>query len=296
MELFQLRYFAAAARLLNFSRAAEECFVSQPSLSLQIGNLEKEVGAALFVRQGRAVKLTDAGAALAEHAERMLALESDARRTVRAIVGLERGRLALWTLPTPAQHLLPVALARFRKAHPKIEITVREATPARAIGEAVAAGKADIGIVQFPCPVPGLLARELLTEELVAVVPDGHPLAGRKRAPCLSDLAGEDFVWVPDGDSEEHPIYAACLVAGFRPKIVCTCGSAGGMQALVAAGLGIALLPKLAVHPPDGAQAVPLAPDPDSNVTPTRTLAAVWAADGTLSHPAEAFLELLTEQ
>jgi DNA-binding transcriptional LysR family regulator len=296
MELFQLRYFAAAARLLNFSKAAEVCFVSQPSLSLQIANLEKEVGAALFVRQGRAVKLTDAGAALAEHAERMLTLEEEARRAVRAIVGLERGRLAIATLPTPAQHLLPAALARFRMAHPKIEITVREATPARAIGEAVVAGRADIGIVQFPCPVAGLLARELLTEELVAVAPEGHALATRKRPPCLADLAGEDFVWVPDGDSEEHPIYAACLAAGFKPRIACTSGSASGMQALVAAGLGIALLPRLAVHPPEGVKAISLAPDPDTSIVPTRTLAAVWAADGTLSHPAEAFLELLTEQ
>jgi LysR family hydrogen peroxide-inducible transcriptional activator len=294
MELFQLRYFEAAARLLNFSRAAEACHISQPSLSLQIANLEKEVGAPLFVRQGRVVRLTDAGATLSEYAERMLALEDEARRSVRAIVGLERGRLSLWTLPTPGQHLLPPALARFRAAHPKIEITVREATPARVIGEAIAAGKADIGIVQFPCRVPGLLARELLTEELVALAPERHPLATRKRPPCLADLAAEDFVWVPDGDSAEHPIYAACLAAGFTPKIACTSGSAGGMQALVAAGLGIALLPRLAVHPPESVRVIPLAPDPDSGVVPTRTLAAVWRADGPLTHPAEAFLELLT--
>ena len=294
MELFQLRYFAAAARHLNFSRAAEECFVSQPSLSLQVANLEKEVGATLFVRQGRSVRLTDAGAALAEYAERMLTIEEEARRAVRAIVGLERGRLSVWTLPTPGQHLLPPALARFRKAHPGVEILVREAVPARAVGEAVVAGKADIGVVQFPCRLPGLLARELLTEELVAVVPEGHFLARRSLPPCLADLAAEDFVWVPEGDTDEHPIYAACLAAGFQPKIVCVCGSASGMQALVAAGLGIALLPRLAVRPPDGAVVVELAPDPDSGVRPTRTLAAVWASGGALSHPAEAFLEMLT--
>ena len=240
------------------------------------------------------MRLTDAGAALAEYAERMLTLEEEARRAVRAIVGLERGKLTLWTLPTPGQHLLPPVLARFRKAHPKIEIMVREAVPARAVGEAVATGKADLGVVQFPCRVPGLLARELLTEELALVVPSDHPLARRRSLPCLADLAGEDFVWVPEGESEEHPIWAACLAAGFRPKIACICGSAGGMQALVAAGMGIALLPRLAIHPPGGVAVVELAPDPDSGVKPTRTLAAVWAADGALSHPAEAFLEMLT--
>lgn len=292
MELFQLRYFAAAARHRNFSRAAEEVCVSQPSLSLQIANLEKEVGAALFTRQGRSVQLTDAGATLKEHAERILQLEADARRAVRAVVGLEKGRLSLWTLPTPGQNLLPPLLARFRQAHPGVEITVHEAVPARAVGEAVAAGRADLGFVQLPCAVPGLAQRELLTEELALVVPAAHPLASRQSdPPALADLADEDFVWVPEGTTPEHPIFAACLAAGFTPRIACVSGSAQGMQALVAAGLGIALLPRLAIHPPEGVVVVDLAPP-----RPTRTLAVVWRDDGSLSHAARAFLEGMRDE
>lgn len=305
MELFQLRYFAAAARHLNFSRAAEEVCISQPSLSLQIANLEKEVGAALFTRAGRSVRLTDAGAALCEHAEWILQREAEARRAVRAVVGLERGRLALWTLPTPGQHLLPPLLARFREAHPGVEISVHEAVPARAVGEAVVAGRADLGFVHLPCPVAGLTQRVLFTEELALVVPAAHRLAARRRAaeeaeppPALADLAGEDFVWVPEGTTPEHPIYAACLAAGFTPRIACVSGSAQGMQALVAAGLGIALLPRLAIHPPEGVAVVDLAPP-----RPTRTLAVVWrgsSSDGpdaadTLPHAARAFLTMVTE-
>lgn len=291
MELFQLRYFEAAARLGNFSRAAAEVCISQPSLSQQIANLEKEVGAALFTRHGRSVRLTDAGLTLQEYAERILREERDALRAVRAVVGLERGRLALATLPTPGQHVLPRALARFRQAHPDIEITVREMVPSRAVGEAVLSGQADLGIVQLPCPVPGLTERVLFTEELALVVPTGHALASRKVAPDLSELAGEDFVWVPEGATPEHPIYAACLTAGFTPRIACVSGSAQGMQSLVAAGLGISLLPRLALNPPEGATVVELAVP-----RPTRTLAAVWQEGGALRHAAKAFLDLLTEE
>jgi DNA-binding transcriptional LysR family regulator len=291
VELFQLRYFVAAARLGNFSRAAEEVCVSQPSLSLQIANLEREIGTPLFVRQGRSVRLTDAGAALQEYAERILSLERESLRAVRAVVGLERGRLSLWTLPTPGQHLLPAALARFRNAHPGVEITVQETVPARAVAEAVAAGKADLGLVHLPYNVVGLRERHLLTEELALVVPSGHPLTRRTDPPALADLADEDFVWVPQGNTPEHPFYAACLAAGFTPRIACISGSAQGMQSLVAAGLGIALLPRLALHPPEGATVVELAPP-----RPTRTLAVIWQSDASLSHAARAFLTGLDEK
>ena len=290
MEIFQLRYFVAAARLGNFTRAAEAVSVAQPSLSQQIANLEKEVGTLLFAREGRSVRLTDAGLVLQEHAERILAQEEEARRAVRAIVGLEKGRLTLWTLPTPGHHLLPPVLARFRRAYPGIEISVHETVPARAVGEAVAAGKADLGLVHLPYLIPGLAAQELLTEELALVVPITHPLATSSLPPALSDLADEDFVWVPDGSTPEHPIYAACLTAGFTPRIACVSGSAQGMQSLVAAGLGIALLPRLALAPPEGAVIVELAPP-----RPTRTLAVVWRSVGPLSHAAQAFRDLLTE-
>ena len=283
-----MRYFVAAARHLNFSRAAAEVFIAQPSLSQQIANLEKELGTPLFVRTGRAVQLTDAGDALLEHAERILAQADAARRAVRAVAGLEAGRLRIWTLPTPGQHLLPPYLAQFRRAHPGIELQVNEAVPARAVWDAVASGKADLGLVHLPCPIDGLEQRELLTEELALVVPENHPLTRRESPPSLADLADEIFVWVPEGVTAEHPFYAACLAAGFAPKIACVSGSATGMQALVAAGLGISLLPRLAVHPPAGAMIVELA-----EPRPTRTLVIVWRGDGSLSHAATAFLALL---
>ncbi len=287
MEIFQLRYFVAAARMQHFTRAAEANHVSQPSLSQQIANLEREVGALLFHRQGRAVQLTDAGQALLLHAERILEEEQTAKRAIQEVVGLRRGQLALWTLPTPGQHLLPRHLARFRQEFPAIEITLRETVPARAVAEAVATGKADIGIVHLPYQIEGLEECTLFQEELALVVPSSHPLAGQESV-ALSALAAEDFIWVPEGSTSAHPLFAACVAAGFVPRIACISGSAQGMQELVAAGLGIALLPRLAIHPPTGATVVEL-----TAPRPTRTLVAVWRKDR-LSHVASVFLKQLT--
>lgn len=285
MEIFQLRYFAMAARRLHFSRAAEELFVSQPSLSLQIGRLEAELGAPLFHRQGRRVTLTDAGAALLPLAERILEQEEEARRVVQQVAGLERGRLSLWALPTLDQYLLPPLLARFRREHPKVEIRVREIRPARAVAQAVSDGQADLGFVHLPCEVEGLKLRPLLEDPFALIVPEGHRFAGRA-AVSLAEAADEEFVWVHEAQDRDHPLYAACLGAGFAPRIVCESGSAQGILALVAAGLGIALLPQLAIEPRPGTRIVPLA-----GPVPTRTLAVLWDPDR-LSHAACAFLDL----
>jgi DNA-binding transcriptional LysR family regulator len=284
MELFQLRYFVTAARLLHFRRAAEALHVSQPSLSVQIGRLETELRTPLFHRRGRSVALTDAGEALLPLAERVLEAEAEARRVVQQVAGLERGRLSLCALPALDQHLLPPWLARFRREYPGIEIRVRELRPAGAVARAVRAGQADLGFIHLPCELDGLESRELLKDELALVVPGAHPLSGR-RSVALSEAAEADFVWVHDAQEHDHPLFAACLAAGFRPRIVCESGSAQGVLALVAAGLGVALLPRLAIEPRPGTAVVPLQP------APARSLAVVWALE-TLSHAARAFLDL----
>jgi DNA-binding transcriptional LysR family regulator len=216
----------------------------------------------------------------------MLAEEAAGRRAVQEVQGLQRGKIAIWTLPTPGQHLLPPILAAFRRRHPQIELAVRETIPAREIAEAVASGAADLGIVHRPYHVTGLDERVLLTEEMALVVPASHWSAGRPSI-GLAEVAGEDFVWVSEGATETHPIYAACLAAGFAPRIVCLSGSAQGMQSMVSAGLGIALLPRLAIHPPEGTVVVELDPP-----RPSRTLVAIWR-QASLSFAAAAFLEML---
>lgn len=285
MELFQLRYFVTAARSLHFSRAADELYVSQPSLSLQIARLEEELGTPLFHRRGRRVSLTDAGEALLPLAERILAQEKEARRVVQQVRGLERGRLSLCALPALDQHLLPPWLAQFRREHPGVEIRVREQRPAGAVARAVAEGRADLGFVHLPCEAEGLAVRPLLEDTFALVVPEAHPFAERNCVP-LAEAVGEDWVWVHEAQSPDHPLMAACLAAGFTPRVVCESGSAQGVLALVAAGLGIALLPRLAIEAREGTRRVPLGPP-----VPGRTLAVLWAEDR-LSHAAAAFLKL----
>lgn len=287
MEIFQLRYFVAAARALHFSRAAEELYVSQPSLSLQIGKLEAELGTALFHRQGRRVTLTEAGRTLLPLAERILDQEAEARRAVQQVAGLERGRLSLCALPALDQHLLPPWLARFRRENPGIEIRVREMRPAQAVVQAVTAGQADLGFLHLPCATEGLSVQPILQDPLRLVVPVGHPFARRYDLE-LSEAAEEDWVWVHEAQGPDHPLYAACLQAGFTPRIVCESGSAQGILALVAAGLGIALLPELAIEPWEGTQVVSFRP------FTTRTLAVVWDR-ATLSHAGKAFLAVCLE-
>ena len=284
MELFQLRYFVAAARALHFSRAAEGLYISQPSLSLQIGKLEAELRTPLFHRQGRRVILTEAGRTLLPLAERILDQEAEARRAVQQVAGLERGRLSLCALPALDQHLLPPWLAAFRRQYPGVEIRVRELRPARAVAQAVLAAQADVGFVHLPCETEGLTVQPLLEDPLVLVVPTAHPLAGRAGVD-LAEAAEADWVWVHEAQCPDHPLYAACLAAGFAPRIVCESGSAQGVLALVGAGLGLALLPRLAVDPWAGTTAVPLTGEP------SRTLAAIWDEE-TLIEAGRAFLEI----
>lgn len=286
MELFQLRYFVAAARALHFSRAAEELYVSQPSLSLQIGKLETELGTQLFHRQGRGVVLTEAGKTLLPLAERILDQEAEARRAVQQVAGLERGRLSLCALPALDQHLLPPWLATFRRRYPGIEIRVRELRPARAVAQAVLSAQADLGFIHLPCDTEGLRVQPLLDDPIALVVPSGHRLAAQGTV-ALEEAAGEDWVWVHQAQDVDHPLYAACLRAGFTPRIVCESGSAQGILALVSAGLGVALLPRLAIDPWPGTEVLELA-------QPTaRTLAVLWD-EATLSPAGRAFLEIAT--
>lgn len=284
MELFQLRYFSAVAHQGSFTRAAESLYVAQPSLSQQIAKLETELGTRLFTRRGRTISLTDAGTVLLGYADRILALEAEAQRGVQQVVGLDRGRLMLCGLPALDQQLLPPWLAEFRQAHPGIELRVRELRPSRAIARAVLSGEADLGFVHLPCQAEGLEVRPILEEPLLLVAPTGHRFQGRDCI-ALEEARDEDWVWVHEAQDDDHPLYSACVRAGFRPRIVCESGSAQGVVSLVRAGLGIALLPRMAIDLRAGIHAISLIG------TPSRTLAVVWPVDR-LSPAAEVFLRI----
>src|SRR4051794_24799485 len=168
MELHQLRYFVAVARAGNFSRAAERCHVSQPSLSQQILKLERQLGQPLLNRLGRRAVPTDAGRLLLERATAILAAVEDAERRLQAGDG-GHGRLAVGAIPTIAPYLLPAALERFARRWPAVEVSLVEDVT-RNLVAAVAEGELDLAVVALPQGDERLQADPLLTEPLLAAL------------------------------------------------------------------------------------------------------------------------------
>jgi DNA-binding transcriptional LysR family regulator len=244
MDLRQLRQFVAVAEELNFRRAAQRLHISQPPLSAAVQRLEKDIGAALFERDRQHVKLTAAGIAFLDEARQILA---HARLSVeiaqRAAAGLV-GTLRLCFVPSAAYQVLPELLLAFRRNYPDVKLILTGETSARQATELLR-GSVDLAIV-----VPPLFgSRDLRVhayreEDLVLAVPRDHPL-GVEKSVSLRHLAKEDFVGF---DTREGPAFGGLVLAafqksGFIPKVVQTAPQMISVLALVAGGVGIALVP-----------------------------------------------------
>jgi LysR family hydrogen peroxide-inducible transcriptional activator len=244
MELYQLAYFLEAARQRNFTRAAARLRLAQAALSEQIRKLEEEMGTPLFHRGRRESVLTAAGETLRQHAEGLLERAEATRRAVQEVAGLRGGRLSVAAIPSVSACLLPGAVAEFRAKHPQVELALYEGT-SEAVAQWVESGRVELGIVQLPTAGGRFEERLLLTERFVALVPSTHP-AARKGNVTLDQLAGESFV-LYKGRARDTAL-AACRAAGFEPKIACESSELETIRSLVGAGLGIALLPRLATR------------------------------------------------
>lgn len=244
MELYQLRYFLEVARQRNFTRAAARLNLAQPALSEQIRNLEEELGAVLFERGRRESTLTAAGESLRSHAELLIEQAESARRSVQELVGLKRGRLVIGAIPSVSAGLLPAAVAKFRSAHPQVELVLREGT-SEAVAEWVDSGRVELGFVQLPSREGHFTEQLLCTEAFVLLVAADHAVARRKFVD-LASLDQEPFVFYK-GRARESAL-AACESAGIAPRVACESGELETVHALVAAGLGVAILPELAAR------------------------------------------------
>jgi len=285
MELYQLRYFVAVAEQGNFTRAAERLRLAQPALSQQMKNLEAELGAPLFIRGRRATVLTHAGEVLLGHARALIADAQAARQAVADVAGLKRGRLALAAIPSISGRWLPPILRRFRKAHPQIELILKEGSSDE-ISALVDEGKVELGFVQFPVD-PRRFANDLiLSESFAAVLPKGHPLA-RKATITLSSLSDEPFV-LYKGRAREV-VLEACRRLGFEPTVACESGELETVRSLVAAHLGVAVLPELAVQSAPASLAV----RPLTRPRLCRRLGWVRRRSGSPSAALTAFIEAL---
>lgn len=242
MELRQLRVFLAVAEEGLFSRAAERLHVVQPAVSQQMQRLERELGTVLFERSPRGVRLTASGEVLLAQARELLASEAQARRAVRRVTQGETGQVRVGCMPSALSGVLPKVVPAFRAAHPEAGVFVRELHTAQQL-DALADGQVDLGILRATAPAAGVTVRPVTTEPLLAVLPAGHPLAGRPLIP-LAALAREPFVLFDRALAPEYfdQVTEACRAAGFTPDVNHEVRSDPAQLCLVASGLGVALV------------------------------------------------------
>ena len=257
MELRQLECFVAVAEECHFTRAAGRLHVAQSGLSATIRALERELGAPLFVRSTRQVRLTPAGRALLAEARRALAAAGAARDAVAAAQGLLRGSLSVGTLQCQPAVDLPGALARFVERHPGMEIHLRQGGSDE-LTEQVRTGELDLALVQRPAgPGDGLTVRPLAAEPLVLACAPGRPLAGRE-AVAPHELTAERFVDFPAGWGTRDLADRVLGAAGAGRRVPLEVTDVHALLDLVGLGLGVALVPRHFSRKTDRARFLPL--------------------------------------
>ncbi|NEA44957.1 LysR family transcriptional regulator [Streptomyces sp. SID10815] len=276
IEARHLRVLRAVATSGSFSAAARDLGCTQPAVSQQMKALESSVGTPLLVRAGREMRLTQAGQALVRHANGILAGLTAAEEEVAAIAGLRAGRVRLVSFPSGSSTLVPTALAALRAAHPGTRVSLEEAEPPRSV-ELLREGDCDVALAFRYEGAAGtdamgrdtgaaeewadLVVRPLLTDRLVALVPERHRLARAGSGPVdIAELAAEP--WIAGCPRCRGQLVEVCAGAGFTPRIDFATDDYPAVAGLVGAGLGVAVLPELAIESvrPRGVRAVPLEP------------------------------------
>lgn len=294
MELRHLRYFIAVAEELHFGRAAQALGISQPPLSQQIQALEHEVGARLFERTNRRVELSQAGRLFLDEARLVLAQVDKAADVARRAQLGQLGELKIgFTSSAPFNSSIPQAIFAFRQAFPAVHLALQEMS-SKEVAESLVDESVQVGIMR-PLPLPeSLVAVELFREPLVAIIRADHPLAvGSEKGLQLSALAAEPFVFFPR--SYGSGLYAQLLnlarEAGFSPLITQEAGEAMTIIGLVAAGLGVTVLPASYQRMRIDGVVYRTLLDAEANT-------AVWLVQRRDQHSpmAKAFVELLTKQ
>lgn len=269
-----MRYVIAVAETNSFTRAAEQCLVVQSALSHQIGRLERELGARLFERTTRRVRLTPAGEAFLPAARQCLEAAERAAAEVAAAVGEVRGRLAVGLIPTVTAVDIPAALRDFRHRYPHVRISLRVGASDE-LAEQVRQGALDVAFLGLPTTARprGLASHELARDRLVAVVAPGHPLAGAPSVD-LRRLASEVFVDFPAGTAGRAQTDQAFSAAGLVRDVAFEVTTADYIASLVAPGLAVAMLPPAYADRLPGIVAV------DVSDAPARVQHAAWSRSG----------------
>jgi len=244
--LRQLEYFAAVAERLSFSKAAESCFVSQPALSAQIAQLEALLGVKLFERDRRGVQLTAAGKALVPGARETLAACDRLCQLAKSLGAPLTGPLRLGVIPTIGAYLLPKVLPAVSRAFPDLQVFLREDTTARLL-EQLEDGRLDLLLLAIDIDLGGVATLPLFSDRFVLAVSEGDELAGSSEV-RLSDLEGRDVLLLDEGHCLRQQTLSLCNAVGAGETSGFRASSLGTISQMVASGLGITLLPELAVE------------------------------------------------
>jgi LysR family hydrogen peroxide-inducible transcriptional activator len=245
MEFNQLRYVCAIADTGSFSRAAERCQVAQPSLSQQVLKLEQDLGAKLFDRLGRSIRITEAGRAFLPHARSILAQMEAARSSVAAKNADVRGSVAVGIIPTIAPFLMPRYTTAFAKKYPDAKLRIVEETTPLLVN-ALRDLTIDLAILALPLRHKDLQFFPIRTEPLFAALPRNHPRAAADSL-ALKNLRGESFVMLRDGHCFRDLSLATCTHARITPNIAFESDQFSSVLGMVAAGVGISIVPEMAI-------------------------------------------------
>src|SRR3954468_2700423 len=249
LDVRRLRVLREVAARGSFSAAAETLAYTQSAVSQQIAALEREAGTKLVDRSARGVRLTDAGRALVDHADVILARLADAETELEAMAGLRGGRLRLASFPTAGASVMPVAISRFRERHPGVELSMDLAEPDEDLPR-LRAGAWDIAVTSLATMAAeedGVEFRHILDDPLYVALPADHRLA-RKRTMRLEELAEEDWMLGSQRVCPDTSIFLrSCQRAGFEPRIAFHSDDYLAIQGFVAAGMGVSFIPHLAL-------------------------------------------------
>jgi len=273
MNLRDLRYFVALADTRHFGRAAESCFVSQPTLSTQLKKLEEELGVALIERAPRNILLTPAGEQILKHARQALVQVSQMHEISKHIRDPETASVRLGIFPTLAPYLLPHVVPKLRKRFPHLELLLIEEKTETLIVQ-LRNGLIDAAILAEPVNDEHFDAMHLFTEPFVLALPEKHPLT-RQRTLGMGELEQQHLLLLEDGHCLRDQALDVCALSGAGEKEGFRATSLETLRQMVAAGVGITLLPMLAVQPP-----VPESPHirlmPFRDPAPTRRISLYW--------------------
>jgi LysR family hydrogen peroxide-inducible transcriptional activator len=270
ITLKQFRYFDQLARHGHFGRAAEACGISQPALSVQIKELEQELGAVLFERGARQARLTAFGEEFAGRVRDILRAVDELGDIARASGNTLSGRLRIGVIPTVAPYLLPTIISGLSQSHPALELHVRETVTPKLIAE-LEEGRLDAAIVALPVSEPALAEVALFDENFVLVRPaedEGKPVPDR------DSLREMRLLLLEEGHCFRDQALSFCNLNSVMPRELLDGSSLSTLVQMVGAGIGVTLIPEMAVPVETRSASVSLARFAEPQ--PARTIGMVW--------------------